>query len=97
MAFESSITHTFSADGDSTEIQWPGGKGVYGATGTWGGGTLSLQFSFDGGASDIPAGTEGDLTDDGSKSKLFELPVCKLKLVLAGSSSPDIDAWLRPL
>ena len=67
---------TLTANSSTPVYQvWRGGKGMFMAEATWGGGTVKLQFqSLNGTAIDVknPAGTAASLTANGMV--YFELP-----------------------
>jgi len=82
------------ADGVTTAINWPGGRGVFMATGTFGSGTIKLRASFDGGSTFVDVDRSGDtyVTFTANGSGGFELPKCQLLASLSGSTNPAIDA-----
>lgn len=85
------LVGNFSADGNSSELDW-GGRfvGHISAYGTFGSGTVTLQYSLDAGATWNAVDTTNlAFTADGNGN--FELPFCKLRINLAGSTTPDID------
>jgi len=91
------LTLNYTADvaiGAATAIDVGGTPDFYQvlANGTWGSGTLTIHLSPDGG--DTYYDTGESLTDDG----LLTVNVKdgdKIKLVLAGSSNPDLDIAVR--
>ena len=86
-------TQTLTADGDTTEFDWPGGTGSMSGQGTFSSGTLTLRFSLDGGTTynDVTDGTDtASLTASGVVGFEVNFP-CKMKLTLAGATTPDID------
>lgn len=88
------LSGTFTADGNSPRITFPGGAGTVQADGTFGSGTLSLEVSSDGGTTFTNGGTSVQLTAEGLFN--FTLPSDELivRLALSGSTSPDIDWWV---
>ena len=82
------LTGTLSADGNSATLAWIGGNGYFTAQGTFGSGTIKLQFSTDGSTwSDV--GSQTSLTASGGG--MFEnLPKCSLRVNLAGATAPTI-------
>lgn len=85
-----------AADFNGVPFNFPGGRLVLEGDGTFGGGTLKLQFTTD---TDT---TWVDLTpqDGGVKSltaagsvTLF-LPAIRLRVVLAGSTTPALNCWV---
>ena len=88
------IDETLAADGSSAVLDWDGRfVGHFSAYGTFGGGTASLQYSTDGGSNyrDVDS-TNLAFTADGQGN--FELPKCKLKVVLAGATSPSLSVYV---
>ena len=81
------IDKTYSEDGDSDAIQWQGGEGTMTGIGTFGSGTATLRFSYDG-STYADVGTNTTLTESGGG--IFELHPCKLKVTLAGSTAPAL-------
>lgn len=80
---------TFSADGNSATIAWPGGYGSMLASGTWGSGTLKLQFTINGGTTWVDVASIS-LTANGHKE--FNIGSCHLRMNLAGATNPAIAA-----
>lgn len=83
-----------AADGDSSVAEWPGGKGSFTAQGAFGSGTVKLQFSVDGGSVWMDVDRSGDtyVTLAAAGGGLFELPACKLRANLAGSTAASLSA-----
>lgn len=79
-----------NADGNSEVFDWPGGVGIVVGAGTFDSGTLSVQFSPNNGTTWVAS--EATLTANGRSR--FELPPCKIRLNLTGSTSPDLNAWI---
>lgn len=73
-------------------LGWTGGRGVFAAWGTFGGGTLTLQWSPDLGVTWMNVDRSGDtfvtLTAAGQGG--FELGPCRLQVVLTGATAPNI-------
>lgn len=95
------VTGTLSADGSSNVAKLVSGKGTIAAAGDFGGGTLTLNISYDSGVTFVPAladvvnAENAALTDDGAF--MYEVvggEGCQVKLVLSGSTAPDIDYWI---
>ena len=85
------LSATFSADGNSATVNWPGGTGSMFVEGTWGSGTATLQYSIDSGsnwASVTDGTTTASLTADGVVT--FTLGECDLRINLGGSTSPTL-------
>ena len=88
------MTHTFTADG-SEALEWRGGEGQVAAQGTFGGGTLSLQFSLDNGSTwtnleDDPASTIAANGSFAFRSMKTDPESYKLRLNLSGATSPNL-------
>lgn len=81
------VSGTLSANGDSTTMHFVGGNLYFGGTGTFGGGNVTLYASFDEGTTFIiiPNST---FTTAGVFSAT--LPDCRVKLTLAGATSPSL-------
>ena len=81
---------TLTADGQSSTLDWFPGEGTLTAQDTAAGtfGTLTLQFSLDGGTTWDSVGSDTTLTASGGG--LFQLGTCKLRLDLSGSTSANI-------
>lgn len=79
-------------------IPWTGGRGTVAALGTWGGGSLAIEASFDG-ANWLPvADTAGDviaLTADGLVS--IEIAACQLRANLSGSFGATVFYTIAPI
>ncbi len=99
-----SVTTTnITADG-GYEVTWPGGNGQVSAQGTFGGGTLSLEFSLDDGTTwtllkKVETATDPDptLTENGSFvfwSLPTSAPGYRLRLTLAGATTPNINVYI---
>lgn len=78
---------TLTADGQSSTLDWYPGEGTLTAQDTAAGtfGTLTLQFSLDGGTTWSTVGSDTTLTASGGG--LFQLGTCKLRVDLSGSTS----------
>jgi hypothetical protein len=85
-------TYNLTADGSTAALQTNGVVNVA-AYGTFGGGTLTIQASYDGGT------TYFDLTDANSAAGAFtangalnvEVGEADLRFTLAGSTSPNLN------
>ena len=84
---------TLSADGNTSVVDWIGGEGFFVAQGTFGGGTLTLKYTTDGGTTYTAVGTDTTLTASGGG--YFTLPLCSLRATLAGSTSPSIAVKIQ--
>lgn len=84
--------YNLQANGSTTALPIAG-KFNIGAFGTFGGGTLTIQLSYDSGTTWIAAtdgsGSAGAFTADGTLN--VEVGEALLRLTLAGATSPDID------
>ena len=75
-----------TADGDY-DVEWYSGRsGVFGAAGTFGGGTLKLQYKVGETWVDF---TGSSLTEDGGFE--FVSPVADVQVALSGATSPNIN------
>lgn len=79
-------TGTLDADGSVTFF-WPGGGGTFVGQGTFGSGTLDLQWSEDG-SNYVAVGTDTTLTADGKAYFIHEAG--NMRVNLSGSTSPDL-------
>lgn len=87
-----SHAETLTADGAASSVAWQGGEGTLIAYGTFGSGTVALQFSPDNGNTWIDAGVS--LTADGHGA--FDLPAgVSLRANLSGASSPSVNVSIR--
>ncbi len=87
------LTTTFAANGNSQIVDWDGGVGYFAAEGDFGGGTVQLEYSYDGGNTFIPTEASGWLTANSGKK--FNLPPCKLRITLSGAANPAITVYVR--
>jgi hypothetical protein len=87
-----------TANGQTTSVPWPGGRGVFSAYGTFGGGTCLLQQSPDAGTTWINVDRSGDtyVTFTANGVGGFELGDCLLRCSLSGATSPSINAGVQP-
>lgn len=76
-----------TTDGNSSAIDWPGGRGVFAVFGTFNGATSKLQWSPDAGTTYIDVDASGDtyVTKTAAGQGGFELPGCKLRAVQSAS------------
>jgi len=88
------FTQTLEEDGSTTwqsKLDWPHGSPMrvfFGASGDFGSGTLTVEYSFDEGVTAIPDG-ELSFTDDGV-AWFYAHPGLRWRATLASSSNPDI-------
>lgn len=87
------LTANLTDNGSTAVIDWDGGVGYYAAHGTFGGGTLKLEYSFDNGGNYIPSESSGWLAS--AAGKQFHLPPCKLRMTLSGAASPNLSVYIR--
>lgn len=96
------LANTFAqltADGQSAALAMPGDVcdvDVYVADApTWGGGTLILQTSFDGGTTWVAVPSASYTSGDGVMATGLRVYGNKLRLSLSGSTSPAIDVTIK--
>jgi hypothetical protein len=79
-----------TTDGNSTAVQWPGGRGVFAVVGTFGSATSKLQWSPDAGTTWLDVDATGDTftTKTAAGAGGFELPACQIRAVQSGSTGP---------
>ena len=83
-----------TADGQTAAanvVSWPGGQGVFVAYGTFGSGTVKLQWSPDDGTTWIDAGA-APLTLTAAGYGPFTIPKSQLRVSLTGSTAPSIKS-----
>lgn len=83
-----------TTDGNGNAADWPGGRGAFAAYGTFGSGTVKLQWSPDDGTTWLDVDRSGDtyVTFTANGSGGFELPACQIRAVLSGSSAASVSA-----
>lgn len=83
-----------AANANGAAQSWPGGKGTFSAWGTFGGGTVTLQWSPDGGTTWLNADPSGFTFTTFTAGGIggFELPTCSIRAVLSGATAPNINA-----
>lgn len=83
-----------AVNANSAAADWAGGRGVFTAFGTFGGGTCTLQWSPDGGTTwlNVDQGTDTFCTLLANGAGGFELPPCRLRAALTGATSPVLNA-----
>ena len=88
---------TLAANGSTTALDWIGGDGTVFASGTFGGGSVTLQMSIDGGVAWFTAldadGAALALTTAGAFS--FSVGSCKVRGVLAAATAPSINISIQ--
>ncbi len=78
-----SVVLLSNASATGAAVQWPGGRGLFAAKGTWGGGSVALHFLLPDGVTFALAVTA--LSADGGI--IFELPPCQIKAVVATATA----------
>jgi hypothetical protein len=73
-----------NASATGTAMEWPGGRGVFAAEATFGGGSVKLQWQLPNGTwADV--GTDTSLTANGAGG--FELPNCIIRAAVATATA----------
>ncbi len=83
-SFSVKLIENGSSASDEVTKQWPGGKGVFMAKATFGGGTVALQYLLPDNATWVTP-TDGSLTADGGV--VFELPPCNIRVSVATATA----------
>lgn len=83
------LSNAFSANGSSSSRQWHGGTGHMVASGTFGSGTLTVQYSDDSGST-----WYGTKTLTASGDVEFSFPPGLVRMTLSGATGPDFKGWL---
>ncbi|MEQ8746956.1 hypothetical protein [Pyruvatibacter sp.] len=81
-----------TTNGTSAATHWHGGEGTFFAHGTFDGGTVVLEASFDNGTNWIIVGPDATFTAPGAGN--FRIGLCKLRVSLSGATSPDVTAGI---
>lgn len=91
---DTTLLYARSTDGNGTAVVWPGGRGVFVAYGTFGSGTVKLQWSPNDGTTWIDVDASGDtfVTFTANGSGGFELPACQIRAVLSGATAASVTA-----
>lgn len=87
------ILSAVTVDGNGSAFDWPGGQGALIVTGTFGGATVKLQMSPDGGTTYVD--TEGSLTATGVD--LFTLPPCKVRGNVSSAGTTSVTAYAQKI
>lgn len=88
---EGDVNQSLAADGQTTKVFWPGGKGTFAGEGTFGGGTLKLQWRPDANWTYIDVAS-ASLTAAGYKN--FEIAKGEIRIDLAGATTPTVDTFI---
>jgi hypothetical protein len=79
-----------NASASGGKIFWPGGTGLFTCTGTFGGATVTLQYTGPDGSTLVTAGANTTLTAAGNG--VFYLPSCLLQATVTGGSPSGLNA-----
>lgn len=97
MATSQTITATLTANGSTASVRWSGVYlGHFYAVGTFGSGTITLEYSLDGGSSWLTADADNLVFTAAGRAN-FQLPNCLLRITLSGATSPDIDTGVEKI
>lgn len=90
------LVSPITANGSYTlGFEWNAGDGVFTAQGTFGSGTLTLQFQNPGSSVWTDVGTDTTITTAGGGR--FTIPAhSKLQVVLSGATNPSIYVNIQP-
>lgn len=83
------LLNNSSTSGNPT--YWPGGVGVFAATGTFGGATVTLEFLGPDGVTYLAAGSNTTLTAAGAG--VFYLPQTMIEAVVSGGAPSALYAY----
>jgi hypothetical protein len=88
------LLNAVGATAASASLDWGGGRGIFSAWGTFGGGTCALQWSPDDGTTWINADPSGStfVTFTANGVGGFELPPGKIRANLTSASSASLSA-----
>lgn len=81
-----------AANGSSRPMEFLGGAGTLFVTGTFGGGTATLEILAPDGVTWLTVGAGTTLTTAGAAG--FTAPVRPIRVTLAGATAPSIQAWV---
>lgn len=87
------LTNPITEDGSQTVVPKPGREYVFAAQGTFGGGTLSLEWSFDGTTWTPVADSNGPIAFTEGGGTIFAAPAGNLRVTLADSTDAEITAF----
>lgn len=89
-----------NASSTGAAMPWKGGKGCFSVySGTFGGATVKLQWSPDGGASWLDADRAGEtfLTFTAAGAGVFDLPTCVVRGHISGGAPAALNAKVQAL
>lgn len=84
-----------NASATGAAIEWAGGRGAFSVySGTFGGASVALQWSPDGGTTWLPVDASGDTytTKTAVGSGNFELPACQIRAAVTGGTPSGLNA-----
>ena len=84
-----------NASSTSAEKPWPGGRGTFEVSGTFGGATVYLQYMGPDGSTWLVAGANTTLTAAGGGN--FDLPEGRIRALVSGGSPSGLYASALPL
>jgi hypothetical protein len=88
-----------TTNADSPTVRWSGGRGAFFARGTFGGGSVTLQFKPDGDPTwfNVDRPGEAFVTFTAQGGGQFDLPSGDIRATLTGATSPNIHARLEEI
>ena len=87
--------HNFTGDETSTPFGIKTRTFILAASGTWGGGTLTVEVSFDGGTNWISLEEDAIVFQPTDNFvRVVDLAPCSIRFVFSGSSGADLDIFL---
>lgn len=89
-------SNTLAANGSYTVGITKGCSFSVAASGTFGSGTLKVQYAFSGEWKDFDGGDTGDFTEADERVFVNVGDADEVKLVLSGATGPDIDIVVTP-
>lgn len=79
---------TLTSNTSTSAIIHTGGEFFAAISGTWGGGTATLEISYDQGVTFVTLGTDAVKTADATFR--VQAPDCQLRFTLTGATSPSL-------
>lgn len=81
-----------TANGATNPVRWYGGRGSIAVWGTFGGGTVTLQMSPDGGTTwlNVDHSSDNYVTFTAGGTGGFDLGLCMLRFNLTGATTPSV-------